>query len=73
MGVAEVVEAFDRPKSWLYKLTSSGGIPHRKFDGSLVFVAGELRAWAREREEVVASGPMHSTDAERIRVLPRAS
>lgn len=65
LGVAEVCEAFGRPKSWLYRHTSAGTIPHRKFDGELLFVVGELRAWAREREEAVHSAPMESTTAER--------
>lgn len=68
IGVAEVCEAFGRPKSWLYKHTSAKPnptIPHRKFDGELRFVVGELRAWAREREDVVQAGPMESTAAER--------
>lgn len=39
-------------------------IPHRKLDGTLLFAAGELRAWIRDREEVVVAGRMESTASE---------
>lgn len=60
IGVAELCEATGRPRSWVYRATSAGSIPHRKLDGELVFTVGEVRAWIREREEVVISGPMES-------------
>jgi hypothetical protein len=65
IGREEVLEAFGRPASWLYRHTSGKTIPHRKFDGELIFTVGELRAWAREREEVILAGPMESTAASR--------
>lgn len=68
IGVEEVIEAFGRPKSWLYRHTSAKPrptIPCRKMDGALTFVVGELRAWARDAEEVLAAGPMESSRAER--------
>lgn len=61
LGVTEAAEALGRPRSWVYRHTGpaagSERIPHRKLDGSLVFVAGELRAWLRDHEEVIAAGP----------------
>jgi predicted DNA-binding transcriptional regulator AlpA len=65
IGVAELTEALGRPRSWVYRHTSGKTIPHRKLDGELVFVAGEIRAWIRDREEVEAGGPMDSTPGER--------
>ncbi|MEX2531431.1 MAG: hypothetical protein WD960_11715 [Gemmatimonadota bacterium] len=69
IGVAEVAEALGRPKSFVYGRTGRAiegePIPHRKLDGTLVFTAGELRAWIRDREEVVVGGRMESTEAER--------
>ena len=63
-----MAEALGRPKSFVYARTGAKAddpIPHRKLEGSLVFTAGEVRAWIRDQEEVVHGGPMHSTDAER--------
>jgi len=62
LGVAELAEAVGRPKSWVYRHTSeraalSDQLPFRKFDGELVFVAHEIRAWLREHEEVVQPSP----------------
>ena len=68
LGVVELAEALGRPKSFVYARTGAKAddpIPHRKLEGVLVFAAGEVRAWIRDQEEVVASGPMHSTDAEK--------
>ena len=36
-------------------------IPHRKLDGTLLFTAGELRAWIRDREAVLVAGRSEST------------
>ena len=59
MRVNDICEALGRPKSWVYRHTSQAAglprIPHRKLDGELVFVAGEVRQWVREHEEVVHS------------------
>ena len=67
LGVVEVAEALARPRSFVYAHTgkTEDPIPHRKLDGVLTFAAGELRAWIREREDVIAAGPMESTEAER--------
>jgi len=57
LGVAELLEALGRTRSWLYRHTGprSPGvrIPHRKLEGELVFLAGEIRSWVVENEEVV--------------------
>lgn len=68
LGVTEAAEALGRPKSFIYDRTRAKAedpIPHRKLDSALVFTAGELRAWIRDREEEVVGGPMESTQAER--------
>jgi|SRR5688572_27516838 len=55
LGVVELCEAIGRPKSWVHRHTSRKAgvslIPHRKLDGALVFVAGEVRAWLNLQEE----------------------
>lgn len=60
LGVAELCQALGKTKSWVYARTQFGGkkakdrferLPHRKLGGALVFVAGEIRTWIREREE----------------------
>ncbi len=70
IGKAEVCEALGRPESWLYRHTSKRSttgenayprIPHRRLEGELVFLVGELREWVREHEEVVQAGRMEST------------
>lgn len=66
MGVTELCEAFGKSRDWVYRYTSeraaarriAGGkpadrLPHRKLDGCLVFVVGEIREWIRGREELV--------------------
>src|SRR5262249_55911872 len=57
MSLTNVCDALTRPKSWGYRHTSPASglprIPHRKLDGELVFIAGEVRAWVRDHEEVV--------------------
>ena len=63
LNSAEVCEATGRSPDWLYRHTSrkcDHRIPHRKMDGELVFVAGELREWLRDSEERVKVG---ATDA----------
>lgn len=63
LGVVEVAEALGRPKSYVYARTGESAedpLPCRKLDGTLVFLAGELREWIQEREEVVHRGrPAH--------------
>jgi hypothetical protein len=59
LGPVEMLEAVGRPKSWLYRHTgpkAPSRIPHRKLDGALVFVAGEVRQWIEEHEEIVVAG-----------------
>lgn len=74
LGVAEVAEALSRPKSWVYAHTgpkAEDPLPHRKLEGALTFTAGEVRAWLRAAEDVVAAGPMESLPRERVsRLLP---
>jgi hypothetical protein len=59
--VCEAAEALGRPVSFVYRHTSeksAGGarLPHRRLDGALVFLAGELRTWLREHEETITAG-----------------
>ncbi len=61
IGRDELLEAIGRSESWLYRHTGPKAkhrIPHRKLDGELVFLVGEVRRWLRDREEIVAAGPM---------------
>ena len=58
IGARELAEALGRPRSWVYRRTAPSKrapLPHRKLDGELVFVIGEVRAWLRDHETVVAS------------------
>lgn len=59
-GVVELCEALDRPRSFVYRHTSSKSglslLPHRKLDGELVFVAGEIRGWIQSNETVLVPG-----------------
>lgn len=60
LGVAELLEALGRTKSWLYRHTGPNSpgtrIPHRKLEGELVFLAGEVRQWLLETETIVVPG-----------------
>jgi hypothetical protein len=61
LGVREAAEALGRPVSFVYRHTGAkigdgDRLPHRKLDGELLFVAGELRAWLREHEEIITQG-----------------
>jgi hypothetical protein len=60
LGRNELCEALGRPASWVYRHTSPKGglpmLPHRKLDGELVFVVGEVRAWVIDHEEVLRAG-----------------
>jgi predicted DNA-binding transcriptional regulator AlpA len=57
LGVREAAQAIGRPVSWIYRRTgeksAKAPLPHRKLDGELVFVAGELRAWMEGHEAVI--------------------
>ncbi len=60
IGRQELLEAVGRPASWLYRHSSPKSectrIPHRKLDGELVFVVGEVRQWLIDHEEIVVPG-----------------
>lgn len=67
IGTAELCEALGRSKHWLYRHTGPAAkerIPHRKLDGELVFVIGEVRTWIREHEDVIEAMFMESTKQE---------
>ena len=57
LGVEELAEATGKPKSWVYAHTKKScrcvPLPHRRLDGTLVFLAGELRPWLLAHERVV--------------------
>ena len=59
LGVSEAAEALGRGRSFIYRRTSAKSclakIPHRKLDGGLVFLAGELRSWLASEEELVVA------------------
>ncbi len=65
LGIDQLCEAISRKRSWCYRHTSRKSdlprIPHRKLDGQLVFVAGEIRTWIQRNEIIVERGaqPMH--------------
>jgi predicted DNA-binding transcriptional regulator AlpA len=54
IGVRELAEALGRPRSWVYRRTGTKGnkapLPHRKLDGELVFIVGEIRTWLAHHE-----------------------
>jgi predicted DNA-binding transcriptional regulator AlpA len=60
LGVREVAEALGRPRSFVYRHTGpkapGARIPHRRLDGELVFLAGEIRRWIEDHEVVVVPG-----------------
>lgn len=53
IGVAEPTPASWRERLW----TAAAGvrIPHRKLEGELVFVVGDLRTWISQNEQVVVA------------------
>ena len=59
LGIHEVAEALGRSRSWIYRRTGPRSrmdqIPHHKLDGELIFVAGELREWLRQRQNPVVA------------------
>ncbi len=70
IGREELCEAVGRPRSWLYRHTATKAehrIPHRKLDGELVFVVGEVRTWLREMEEIVQAGPLEAATLRAVR------
>lgn len=60
LGVKELTEAVGRSRHWIYhhtRTTCRGErLPHRKLDGELIFLAGEIRDWHGRAEEVVEPG-----------------
>ena len=64
LGVAELLEALGRTRSWLYRHTGpkcrGARIPHRKLEGELVFLAGEVRQWLLENEVIIVPGRTQS-------------
>ena len=54
IGTTELCEALDRPESWVYRHTCGSGnqprLPHRKVEGRLVFLVGEVREWLMRQE-----------------------
>lgn len=82
IGVVELAEAVGRPKAWVYRHTSAKSgyavLPHRKLDGALTFVVGEVRAWLHANEEIIAGppppvspGPVRLVDARGMAPAPR--
>ncbi len=69
LGRVELLEALGRSKHWLYRHTATKGdcarIPCRRLDGELTFVAGEVRTWLAEQEEILEPGRTPTT----VRVL----
>lgn len=57
LSVTDVAQAIGRPKSWVYRHTSPASglvlVPCRKLDGELVFLAGEIRQWVKDHEEIM--------------------
>lgn len=57
LGVKELCEATGKPASWCYRHCSQKSgldlLPHRKLDGALIFLAGEVRAWLEAHERTV--------------------
>lgn len=61
IGRDELLEAVGRGPSWLYRHTGPSAddrMPHRKLDGQLVFVVGEVRRWLRDHEELIEVGQL---------------
>jgi predicted DNA-binding transcriptional regulator AlpA len=62
LGVREAAEALGRPRSFIYRHTtakcaSAERLPCRRLNGELVFVAGELRTWLEQHEEIINRAP----------------
>jgi hypothetical protein len=74
IGRNELSEALGRPVSWIYRHTSVKAglpmLPHRKLDGELVFVVGEVRAWLLDHEEVLRSGRVEGPARGGLRAVP---
>lgn len=59
LSADEVAEALGKPSAFVYRRTGEKSryarLPHRRLDGGLVFVAGEIRRWMEDQEEVIHS------------------
>ena len=51
LNIENAAAYLDWPKQRLYKLTASGGIPHYKQDGRLLFHRAELDGWMHEHAQ----------------------
>lgn len=61
MTLAEICEFLKVKPSYIYSLTATDRIPHRKFGGTLRFVKWEIIAWIdRSRRGPRMSGPTES-------------
>lgn len=71
LGLREACEALDRSEKWLRIRLRTGGdgrIPHRKLDGELQFLAGELRDWLNTHEHIIS----HAADVRPLHARKRA-
>ena len=59
LTTAQVAEALGRSRDGVYRLTKAElPLPHRKAqDGSLVFVAADVRQWIANTEQTIAGPP----------------
>lgn len=67
LGLKELAEALDVSDGWIYSRTKQDAeprLPHGKMGGSLVFRAGEIRAWLRDHEEDVVAYRMEPAAGE---------
>lgn len=55
VGVRELAEGLGRSRAYIYRLTRTAAIPHRKLDGQLLFRVGDIRQWLKERENVIVT------------------
>jgi predicted DNA-binding transcriptional regulator AlpA len=60
LSIHELSEAIGKSTSWLYKRTGPKAtgerIPCRRLAGELEFVAGEIRGWLQDNEEIIEPG-----------------
>lgn len=67
IGVKELAAAVGHSSSWVWKRTAptngTPALPHRKRDGELVFVVGEVRAWLTALEAPPGPQAPHTTPA----------
>lgn len=58
-GIELAMQVLKRSKSWIYKGTSQGIVPHRKFGSKIIFNRTDLEAWLNEK----SVDPMQEYDA----------